>query len=258
MGDTHHLVNKLKALKLGGMQDTLELRLRQAEQEHIGYIEFLEFLLEDEVQRRTNKKLATRVTQAHFEEVKTLESFDFAFNSKIPSQQIRDLATGQFLERNEWALFIGPVGVGKSHLIQALGHQACRLGYQVLYSKTSRLLSDLGGGHADGTWETRLRRYLKPDLLILDDFAMKEFTLPQAEDIYELIDERKRGGSMVVASNRSPQDWYPLFPNPVLAEGILDRLINKAHHVILTGKSYRPRLRPTTPMRPVVEEVRTM
>lgn len=258
MVDTHHLVNKLKALKLGGMQDTLELRLRQAEQEHIGYIEFLEFLLEDEVQRRTNKKLATRVDQAHFEEVKTLESFDFAFNSKIPSQQIRDLATGQFLERNEWALFIGPVGVGKSHLIQALGHQACRLGYQVLYSKTSRLLSDLGGGHADGTWETRLRRYLKPDLLILDDFAMKEFTLQQAEDIYELIDERKRGGSMVVASNRSPQDWYPLFPNPVLAEGILDRLINKAHHVILTGKSYRPHLRPTTPMRQVADEVRTM
>ncbi len=87
---------------------------------------------------------------------------------------------------------------------------------------------------------------------------MKEFTLQQAEDIYELIDERKRAGSMVVASNRSPQDWYPLFPNPVLAEGILDRLINKAHHVILTGKSYRPRLRPTTPMRPVAEEVITM
>ena len=258
MGDSHHLVTKLKALKLGGMQDTLELRLAQAEQEHLGFIEFLEFLLEDEVQRRTNKKLATRVAQAHFEEVKTLESFDFAFNSKVPSQQIRDLATGQFLERNEWALFIGPVGVGKSHLIQALGHQACRMGYQVLYSKTSRLLSDLGGGHADGTWETRLRRYLKPDLLILDDFAMKEFTLQQAEDIYELIDERKRGGSMVVASNRSPQDWYPLFPNPVLAEGILDRLINKAHHVVLTGKSYRPHLRPTTPMRPVAEEVRTM
>jgi len=157
------------------MQDSLELRLRQAEQERLGYIEFLEFLLEDEVQRRTIKN-CNQGSPSHFEEVKTLESFDFAFNSKIPSQQIRDLATGQFLERNEWALFIGPVGVGKSHLIQALGHQACRLGYQVLYSKTSRLLSDLGGGHADATWEARLRRYLKPDVLILDDFAMREFT----------------------------------------------------------------------------------
>lgn len=257
MGDTHHLARKLKVLKLGGMLDSLELRLRQAEQEHLGYIAFLEFLLEDEVQRRENRRLATRVAQAHFDEIKTFESFDFALNSKIPSRQIRDLATCQFLEHQEWAIFVGPVGVGKSHLIQALGHQACRLGYQVLYSKTSRLLSDLGGGHADGTWETRLHRYLKPALLILDDFAMKELTLQQAEDIYELINERCRGGSLVVASNRLPQDWYPLFPNPVLAEGVLDRLINKAHHVVLTGQSYRPRLRPDAPKQ-VAEEVKSM
>lgn len=257
MGNTHHLANKLKALKLGGMLDTLELRLKQAQQEHLGYIEFLEFLLEDEVQRRANKRLAARVAQAHFEEVKTFETFDFAFNTKTPTRQIMDLATCQFIEHKEWALFIGPVGVGKSHLIQALGHQACRLGYQVLYTKTSRLLSDLGGGHADSTWQNRLRRYLKPDLLLLDDFAMKELTLQQAEDIYELIDERTRGSSLVVASNRSPQDWYPLFPNPVLAEGILDRLINKAHHVMLTGKSYRPQLRPDR-SKQVAEEVRSM
>lgn len=244
MGNTHHLQSKLKALKLGGMLDTLDLRLQQAQQEHLGYIDFLELLLEDEVQRRAQKSLEARVAKARFEGVKTFETYDFAFNPKIPAQQIRDLATCQFIQRQEWALFIGPVGVGKSHIIQALGHHACRQGYKVLYMKTSRLLADLGGGHADGTWEARLRRYIQPDLLILDDFAMKEFTVPQAEDIYELIDERSRSGSLVVASNRSPQDWYPLFPNPVLAEGILDRLVNRAHHVVLTGKSYRPLLRP--------------
>ena len=244
MSNVHHLQSKLKALKLGGMLDTLDLRLQQAQQERLGYIEFLELLLEDEVQRRANKSLQARVAKARFEEVKTFESFDFAYNPKMPAQQIRDLATCQFIQRQEWALFIGPVGVGKSHAIQALGHQACRMGYKVLYMKTSRLLTDLGGGHADGTWEARLRRYLQPDLLILDDFALKELTLRQAEDIYELIDERGRSGSLVVASNRSPQDWYPLFPNPVLAEGILDRLINRAHHVVITGRSYRPLLRP--------------
>ena len=168
-----------------------------------------------------------------------------------------DLATCQFIERKEWALFIGPVGVGKSHLIQALGYQACRMGYRVLYIRTSRLLSDLGGGHADGTWESQLRRYLKPDLLLLDDFAIKELTLKQAEDIYELVDERNRSGSLAVASNRSPQDWYPLFPNPVLAEGILDRLINNSHHVLLSGRSYRTQLRPDKPEQ-VAEEVTTM
>lgn len=257
MGNVHHLASKLKALKLGGMLDTLDLRLKQVQQEHLGNIEFLELLLEDEVQRRANKRLVNRVAQAHFEELKTFETFDFTFNPKIPARQIMDLATCQFIERKEWVLLIGPVGVGKSHLIQALGHQACRIGYKVLYTKTSRLLADLGGGHADGTWEKRIRRYLKPDLLLLDDFAMKEFTPQQAEDIYELIDECSRHGSLGAASNRSPQDWYPLFPNPVLAEGALDRLINKAHHVMLTGKSYRTQLRPDRPKQ-VAEEVRSM
>jgi DNA replication protein DnaC len=220
-----------------------------------GLYRVLEFLLEDELQRRANKKLATRVNQARFEEVKTLETFNFEFNPKIPSRQIMDLATCRFIERKEWALFIGPVGVGKSHLMQAIGHQACRQGYRVLFSRASRLFTDLGGGHADGTWESRLKRYLKPDLLLIDDFAMKDFNLKQAEDFYELVNERSHSGSMVLASNRSPKDWYPLFPNPVLAEGILDRLINKAHHVVLTGRSYRTQLKPeqTGPEQPVAE-----
>jgi DNA replication protein DnaC len=239
------------------MLDTLDLRLGQAQQERLGYIEFLELLLEDEIQRRTQKRLAARVAKAHFEETKTFETFDFAFNPRIPVQQIRDLPACQFIERKQWILLIGPVGVGKSHIMQALGHQACRVGYKVLYVKTSRLLADLGGGHADNTWDIRLRRYLQPDLLLLDDFAIKGFTPQQAEDIYEIIDERSHGGSLAVASNRSPQDWYPLFPNPVLAEGVLDRLINKAHHVILTGKSYRLQLRPDRPKQ-IAEEVRTM
>ena len=254
MSDLQHLVKNLKNLKLGGMLDTLEIRLKQSQDERLGYIEFLEFLLEDELQRRANKKLETRVNQAHFEEVKTLETFDFEFNPKIPSRQIMDLATCQFVERKEWALLIGPVGVGKSHLIQALGHQACRLGHRVLFTRTSKMLTDLGGGHADNTWENRLRRYIKPDLLLIDDFAMKELTLKQAEDFYELVNERSHVGSLVLASNRSPKDWYPLFPNPVLAEGILDRVINKAHHVVLTGRSYRTQLQPRQ-VEPVAKEV---
>jgi len=201
MSDIQHLVKKLKSLKMGGMLETLELRLRQSQEGHLGYVEFLELLLEDELQRRANKKLAVRVAQARFEEVKTLETFNFEFNPNIPSRQIMDLATCRFIERKEWAIFIGPVGVGKSHLIQALGHQACRQGYRVLFSRVSRLFTDLGGGHADGTWENRLRRYLKPDLLLIDDFAMKELTPKQAEDFYELVDERIHIGSMVLASN---------------------------------------------------------
>jgi DNA replication protein DnaC len=257
MASEHHLIEKLKGLKLSGMLQSLDMRLSQAQQEHLGYVEFLEILMEDELQRRANKRLTKRVARARFEEIKTLEGFDFGSNPKLPARQIRDLASCEFIERKQWVLFIGPVGVGKTHLLQAIGHQACRLGHSVLYLKTSRLLADLGGGHADGTWESRFRRYLKPDLLLLDDFAMKEFTVQQAEDIYDLIDDRSRMGSVMVASNRSPQDWYPLFPNPVLAEGILDRLINKAHHVIINGKSYRPRLRPDRVQNPQVDTSQT-
>lgn len=239
-----HLQTKLRSLRLGGMLETLDLRLDQAQQERLGYLEFMESLLEDEISRRGAKSLASRIAKAHFEEQKTLEDFDWSFNPKLPAAHIRDLAVGQFIARRESILLCGPVGVGKTFIAQALGHQACRLGYSVLFSKTARMLADLGGGRADGTWTVRLRRYIQPDVLILDDFGLKEFTPPQAEDIYELICERARAGSMVLTSNRAPQDWYALFPNPVLAESALDRLINRAHHLTLVGKSYRPLQRP--------------
>jgi len=240
----HQLQPQLKKLRLGGMLDTLELRLREAEGDRLGYLEFLEILLEDEINRRSQKALSLRLSRARFAETKTLADFDFRFNPQIPAATIRDLATCRYLQQHESVLICGPVGVGKSHVAQALGHAACQQGYDVRYLKTSRLFSDLGGGHADGSWEVRLRRYLQPDLLILDDFGLKELTPMQAEDLYELICERDRHGSMIVVSNRAPADWYPLFPNPVVAEGALDRLINGAHTVVMTGRSYRPMTRP--------------
>jgi len=242
--NTLQLQPRLKRLKLGGMLQTLELRLDQAHQEKLGHLGFLELMLEDEIQRRQNKSLARRLERAHFEEAQTLTDFDFAFNPKIPSAQIRDLATCGFIERKESVLLVGPVGVGKTHIAQAIGHAACRQGRSVLFDKTARVLSDLGAGHLDATWERRMRRYLAPDLLILDDFGLRAFTERQGEDLYELISERVRRGSTIVTSNRPPTEWYALFPNPVLAEGALDRLINAAHRVTLEGKSFRPRQRP--------------
>lgn len=257
MTEFHQLQSKLKALKLGGMLETLEGRLAQAQKEHLGFLDFLELLLEDEIQRRAHKRLITRIARARFDEVKTLEEYDFSFNPGTPTPQIRDLATCRFIQEHASILICGPVGVGKTHLAQALGHEACRRGYAVLFTKTVRLLRDLGGGRADGTWEQRFRRYLKPDLLILDDFAIKEFAVSQAEDLYELIDQRAGRASLIVTSNRSPQDWYPLFPNPVLAESALDRLVNAAHHLTLTGRSYRPRLRPASAT-PIAKGVKAM
>lgn len=161
MTDIHQLENKMRALKLTGMLDTLDLRLSQTQKDGLGFTHFLELLLEDEVQHRANKKLTSQITKAHFEEEKSLEAFDFNFNPKVPARYIRDLATCQFIARRESIISCGPVGVSKTHLAQASGHQACRLGYSVLFTKSNRLLSDLGGGRADDTGEKRLRRYLK-------------------------------------------------------------------------------------------------
>ena len=242
--NTFTLEPKLRSLHLRGMLQTLENRLGQARDGTLGHLEFLELLLEDEIARRQARSLQARVNRAHFAEVKTLAEFDFGFNPKIPAGQLRDLATCRYLERKESILLCGAVGLGKSHLAQALGWEACARGYTVLFTKTSHLLHDLGAGHLDGSWAQRLRRYLKPHLLILDDFAMRDFTGQQAEDLYELVGERVRSGSTIATANRAPADWYPLFPNPVLAEGILDRLLNSAHQLVLSGRSYRPQLRP--------------
>jgi DNA replication protein DnaC len=240
----HQLETTLRTLKLSGMLDTLEARLIQARAGELGHVEFLEVLCEDEITRRDAAALIRRVRQARFENEATIEDFDFNYNPKIPAAHIRDLAALRFVEANEAVILHGPVGVGKTHLAQALGHHACRHGHTVAFTKTSRLLADLAGGHADRTWGARLRRWARPDVLILDDFAMRDFTSVQADDLYELITERQGRGSLVLTSNRAPVDWYPLFPNAVVAESVLDRLINTAHHLHLDGRSYRPKKRP--------------
>ncbi|HET6952869.1 MAG TPA: IS21-like element helper ATPase IstB [Acidimicrobiales bacterium] len=239
----HQLEATLRALKLSGMLDTLDARVDQARAGDLGHVEFLQVLCEDEIARREAASIARRVRQARFEQTATLEDFDFAYNPQIPAPHIRDLAALRFIDAGESIILHGPVGVGKTHIAQALGHQACRAGHTVAFTKTSRLLADLAGGHADRTWGTRLRRWAKPTVLVLDDFAMRDFTAAQADDLYELITERA-GRPLIITANRAATDWYPLFPNPVVAESVLDRVINTAHHIHLDGRSYRPNKRP--------------
>jgi DNA replication protein DnaC len=240
----------LRALKLSGMLETLDARLAQARAGELGHLDFLQVLCQDEITRRETMSMQRRLRRAHFDEQTTLESFDFHASPKLPAAQIRDLAALRWLHSGESVLLHGPVGVGKTHVAQALGHLAIRQGAEVRYHKTSRALAHLAGGHADRTWPQRLTELTRPHVLILDDFAMREYTAPQADDLYELISERAtRGVSMILTSNRQPSDWYPLFPNPVVAESLLDRLINTSHQIFMNGPSYRPKKRPgrTTP-----------
>ncbi len=245
---THQLETTLRSLALSGMLDTLEARLAQADAGELGHVEFLQSLCEDELARRDAAGITRRVKAARFEQTCSIEDFDFNFNPKTPTARIRDLATLRFIEAGESVVLHGPVGVGKTMIAQALGHQACRRGYTVAFTKASRLLADLAGGHADRTWETRLRRWARPPVLVIDDFAMRAFTPTQSDDLYELVTERA-GKSLIATANRAAVDWYSLFPNAVVAESILDRVVNSAHHIHMDGKSYRPNTRPGAPER---------
>ena len=238
---THELTPQLKRLRLSGVLETLELRNQQAIQERLSYVDFLARLIQDEVERRTQKQLQLRVRRAAFRSDKTLESFDFSFNPTINRQQLLDLAACHYIAEHRNLLVCGPTGVGKSHLSQALGHEACRRGYDVLFVSTHKMLAHLNGGRADGSYDRRFQSYLRPDLLILDDFGLKPVSSPGPEDLLDVILERYERGSILITSNRAPSEWPDLFGNPLMASAALDRLADRAHVVIITGASYRAR-----------------
>jgi len=246
--DTLH--PRLRRLKLSGMLDAIAARTEEARAARLDPVDFLLLLLDDELTRRDAEGVARRIHKARFDEVCDLRDFDFSFNPEIPRASLWELASGRFLDEHASVLFCGPTGVGKTFIAQALGVEACRQGRRVLFTKTNGLLADLAGGRADGSWQQRFRRYLRPELLILDDFAMREYTLAQTEDLYELVSRRYRRGSLILTTNRDTKDLYEIFPNPVLAEGLLDRLLNSAYIITILGQSYRPKLRPGEEKRP--------
>jgi DNA replication protein DnaC len=238
---------RLAQLRLFGMLDSVVARCETARAAGQDPYDFLLLLLEDESARRDSDALSTRVRAAHFEDVCDFRDFDWLFNPQLPKARLLDLARGQYLTEHAAILLCGPTGVGKTFVAQALGLAAARQGRRVLFTKTNAYLADLAGGRADGSWQRRLKRYLTPELLILDDFAFTEkYSLSQGEDLFELVSQRYRKGSLIVTVQREPKDIYPLFPSPVVAEALLDRLLNSAHILVMQGKSYRERQRPST------------
>lgn len=236
------LIADLKKLRLPGMADNLDRRAQDAEDGKLGYLEFASLLVQDEIASRDSNSFQKRLKAAGFSSRMTFEHFDFDFNAAaFPGPTLRDLASGRFIDSRRNLVIAGPPGIGKSHIAQALGHEAARRGIDVAFFKTHKLLERLAPEKLSGRRAQLLvKRCLDAGLLILDDFAFRAYSQRETELLYMVCDERLSSGSIIATSNRPPEDWFSVFPDPIVGGAVMDRLVSGAVKLIVTsGRSYR-------------------
>ena len=255
MSITAELKPLLKRLKLGAMMDTFPERLALARRDQLDYAAFLQILLADEVGRRDNRNLEVRLQKAGFEEICRLDDFDWAAGITLDRRLVDTAFSLDFLSRHEHVLFVGPVGVGKSFLAQALGYTAVRAGHSVRFTRADVFFRTLAQSRVDHTLEKTFRSYLTPDLLILDDFGLQKLTAQQSTELYELIIARHRQSSFIITSNRAVEEWLGLFDDPILGNSALDRLANAAYQIVIEGTSYREHQSPHRRKKEVIDTV---
>lgn len=235
------LRESLKRLRLSGLASSLEVRLQEAASSRLSHAEFLELIVQDEIAVRQDRSIQRRINAARFRDQKTLEDFDWSFNSSVKRKQIFDLAAGDFLRQHRDVLLVGPPGVGKSHLAQGVGLALIKSGYTVLYRSIFDTVRDLLHDEAFEGHDRVMERYLKPDLLILDDMGMKRLPKRSGEYLFEIIMRRHELRSTIMTSNRPMEDWGKLIGDVPTATAILDRFLQDAELIQITGKSYRLR-----------------
>jgi len=244
MTTTNELKPLLKRLRLGYLLNTLPERLALARRDQLDYAAFLEIILADEGTRRDNQNMEMHLQQAGFEDVCRLEEFDWTSQVTLDRRLLDTVFSLEFLQRHENVILVGPVGVGKSFLVQAIGYAVVRAGHSVRFIRADAFFRTLAQARVDHTLEKTLRTFLSPDLLILDDFGLQKLTAQQSTDLYELIIARHRQSSFAITSNRAVEEWLGLFDDPILGNSALDRLANASYQIVIEGASYRERLSP--------------
>ncbi len=238
------LKQQLKTLKLSGLLENLDLRLLEAQQNQLTYSEFLSMVFFDEMETRNMRKLGRLLQNAGLGTEKTIETFDFSFNPAINAAYIRELATCRFIEKGEGIFFIGPTGTGKTHLAKALCHQACRKHFTTAFYPFHQFFNEMGKAELKNKLSQFIKKLIKIDLLVIDDFGFKKIDQQSAEYLYAIVDARYAVKSIILTSNRAITDWTAVFPDPLMANAILDRLAHHSHQFVIEGESYRKKFIP--------------
>jgi len=237
----------LRRLKLSRMLDTMPERLVLARQQKMPHQDWLLLVLSDEATRRDSLAVSLRAQKAHLDPTMHLESWDATAKVSFDRGLLNELVSLRFLDAHAHVAMVGPVGVGKTFLAHALGHIACRRGASALAVRTDQMLKTLKHARLDNSHEAELRKLISVDLLLLDDFAMDAMDATESRDLYEILLERYRTSSIIVTSNRGPDEWLATFADPVRAQSAIDRFTSNAYDLVIEGESYRPRLKPSLP-----------